>query len=184
VNAARRILLALAVVALAVTAVIASMVINREHLVNTAESEIILPIAMLEPRDPFSGQLRLGFEISRLPSSLIEGIAPDKEGGVLFVTLVKNDDGTWKAAKVTRNAPKASMPDRIVLKARGRRAWLSGAWIFPQYCGTKDYFLPLGHGFELEVMARDRRLAALVAVDKAGKVAIKRLIVDGKPREN
>ena len=43
--------------------------------------------------------------------------------------------------------------------------------------------MPLGHGTELEVMARDRRLAALVAVDKAGNVAVKGLIVDGKLRE-
>ena len=180
-NSAYKTLLALAAIALALTTVLAYMVTDREQLLNTAEREISLPIAMLEPRDPFSGQLRLGFEISRLPSSLIEGPAPDKEGGVFFVTLVKKDDGVWKATKVARDAPTASMPDHIVLKARRRHA--SDAWIFPQYYGTKDYFLPLGHGTELEVMARDRRLAALVAVDKAGNVAVKGLIVDGKLRE-
>ena len=110
--------------AVAATAVLAYMAIDQEQLLNTAEREITLPIAMLEPRDPFSGQLRLGFEISRLPSSLIEGPAPDKEGGVFFVTLVKKDDGVWKAAKVARDAPAESMPDCIVLKARWRRAWV------------------------------------------------------------
>jgi uncharacterized membrane-anchored protein len=182
VSSARKTLLALAVVALALTAVLAYMAIDREHLLNTAGHDITLPIVMLEPRDPHNGQLRLGFEISRLPSSLIEGPAPDKEGGAFFVTL-KKDDGAWTAAKVTRDPPTESMPDRIVLKARRGRAWLSDAWISPQYSGIQGYFLPLGHGRKLEAMARDRRLAALVAVDKAGNVAIKGLIVDGELHE-
>ena len=79
-NSARKILLALAV-ALALIAVLAYMAIDREQLVNTTEHEITLPIAMLEPRDPFNGQLRQGFEISRLPSSLIEAQRRTRRAG-------------------------------------------------------------------------------------------------------
>jgi uncharacterized membrane-anchored protein len=123
VKPARKVLLALAVVALALTAVLAYMAVDGEHVVNTTGREITLPIVLLEPRDPFSGTLRLGFEISRLPSSLLDGPTPDK---------------------------------------------------------IDDYFLPMGQDSKLEAMARDRRLAALVAVDKAGNAAIKGLIIDGK----
>jgi uncharacterized membrane-anchored protein len=46
--------------------------------------------------------------------------------------------------------------------------------------GIESYFVRQGMGPKLEAMARERKLAALVAVDKSGTAAIKGLIIDGK----
>ena len=174
-----KILLALAVVASAQTAVLAYMVIDRVTLLKTGR-EIVLPIVPVDPRDLFRGEyVRLGFEISRLPRSLLDGPPPQKQSEKFYVTLEKKEDGTWKAAKVTREAPGDPGSDRIVLQARSQNTWWSGAWIFPRY-GIESYFVPQGQGPKLEAMARNQKLAALVAVDKVGKAAIKGLIIDGK----
>jgi uncharacterized membrane-anchored protein len=46
--------------------------------------------------------------------------------------------------------------------------------------GIESYFVPQGEGPRLEALARNRKLAALVAVDKSGNAAIKGLIIDGE----
>jgi len=46
--------------------------------------------------------------------------------------------------------------------------------------GIESYFVPEGTGKALETQVRDRRIAALVAVDRGGNSAIKGLKVDGK----
>ena len=45
--------------------------------------------------------------------------------------------------------------------------------------GIESYFVPEGQGRKLEDLAREKKLAALVAVDGRGNAAIKGLIVDG-----
>jgi uncharacterized membrane-anchored protein len=40
--------------------------------------------------------------------------------------------------------------------------------------------VPEGNGRELEALARDKKLAAVVAVDGGGHAAIKGLMIDGK----
>jgi uncharacterized membrane-anchored protein len=170
----RKMLLALAVVALAQTAVLAYMVIGRVQLLRTGR-EITLPIRPIDPRDLFRGEyVRLGYDISTVPLNFLEGPRP-KPNEVLYVTLEKKEDGAWRAAAVTRALPAATSPDRIVLK--GRPLAPGSTWM--RY-GIESYFVPQGQGPKLEGMARDRKLAALVAVDKAGNAAIKGLIIDGK----
>jgi len=44
--------------------------------------------------------------------------------------------------------------------------------------GIESYFVPEGQGKRLEVLAREKRMAALIAVDAKGNAAIKGLIVD------
>ena len=45
--------------------------------------------------------------------------------------------------------------------------------------GIESYFVPQGEGPRLEQLARDKKLAALVAVDRAGNAAIKGILIDG-----
>jgi uncharacterized membrane-anchored protein len=169
-----KILLALATVALAQTAVLAYMVIDRVQLLRTGR-EIVLPIAPVDPRDLFRGEyVRLGYDISRVPLSSLEG-PPLKPNETIYVTLEKKEDGGWRVVGVTRGLPDSVNPDRVVLKGRADpRGW---GWM--RY-GIESYFVPQGQGPKLEAMMRDRKLAVLVAVDKTGKAAIKGLIIDGK----
>ena len=45
--------------------------------------------------------------------------------------------------------------------------------------GIESYFVPQGEGPRLEALARDKKLAARIAVDKGGNAAIKGLQIDG-----
>jgi uncharacterized membrane-anchored protein len=45
--------------------------------------------------------------------------------------------------------------------------------------GVESYFVPQGQGARLETLARDKKLAARIAVDSRGNAAIKGLVVDG-----
>jgi uncharacterized membrane-anchored protein len=48
--------------------------------------------------------------------------------------------------------------------------------------GIESYFVPEGEGRRLEGLARDKRMAARVAVDGRGNAAIKGLVIDGVPQ--
>jgi uncharacterized membrane-anchored protein len=179
-TASRKTFLALAAVALAQTAVLAWIVIDRVYLLRTGR-EIALPIVPIDPRDLFKGEyVRLGFEISRLPSALLDGTQPEQQIMAFYVMLEKKDDGSWNAIKITRNLPAdGGSPGRIVLRARLPSGRWAQPYIFPRY-GIESYYVPQGEGPRLEALARQKKLAALVAVDKAGNAAIKGLIIDGK----
>jgi len=171
--AALKILLALAVVALAQTAVLAYMVSDRVQLLKTGR-EITLPIVPVDPRDLLRGEyVRLGYEISRVPAALLDG-PPAKPHETIYVVLEKKEGGAWHPVRATRAFPSDSNPDRIVLKGR---AVVGGLGV--RY-GVESYFVPQGEGPKLEAAARSKKLAALVAVDKGGNAAIKGLIIDGK----
>jgi uncharacterized membrane-anchored protein len=174
----RPLLLALAIVALAQTGVLASMVVDRTLLLRNGR-EITLPIIPVDPRDPFRGEyVRLGYEIANVPSMLLVG-PPPRRGAPFYVTLEKNPQGGWTPVKVTAAMPSETNPDRIVLKARSRLPFPSAARVT---YGIESYFVPEGEGRRLEGLARDKRMAARVAVDGRGNAAIKGLVIDGVPQ--
>jgi uncharacterized membrane-anchored protein len=179
-TAARKILLVLAIVAAAQTSVLAGMVIDRVRLLKTGR-EIVLPIVPVDPRDLFRGEyVRLGYDISTVPTRLLEGPAPG-QNDPFYVVLEKNAAGAWLPIKIVRDMREAS-PDRIVLKARtlhGRRIDAARNDTLSLRYGIESYFVPEGQGKRLEALAREKRMAARVAVDARGNAAIKGLIIDG-----
>jgi uncharacterized membrane-anchored protein len=179
---ARKLLLSIAVVALAQTAVLAWMVIDRVRLLGSGR-EIVLPIVPVDPRDLFRGEyVRLGYDVARVPAKLLEGPAPGPNAA-FYVVIEKQPDGSWKPVKASRAFPQESSPDRAVLK--GRSAFGGASWTKPDATnlvryGIESYFVPEGQGKRLEDLAREKRMAALVALDRGGNAAIKGLIIDGK----
>jgi uncharacterized membrane-anchored protein len=176
-----KILLSLAILALAHTAVLAYMVVDRVRLLKSGR-EITLPIVPVDPRDLFRGEyVRLGYAVGSVPVRLLEGPAP-RENEAFYVVLEKKPDGVWQSVKVTSSMPQETSPDRIVLKARAAYAWPEGgsadASVRVRY-GIESYFVPEGQGRKLEALAREKKLATLLAVDARGNAAIKGLIVDG-----
>jgi uncharacterized membrane-anchored protein len=175
---------ALALVALLQTAALAVLVFDRVRLLQTGR-EITLPIVPVDPRDIFRGEyVELGYAVGRVPAHLIEG-PPPRPHAPFDVTLEKAQDDTWAPIKLTREKPQEVSGDRIVLKGRSRFGWLitdpsnSNAINNVRY-GIEQYFVPQGEGPRLEALARDKKLAALIAVDARGNAAIKGLLIDGR----
>jgi len=181
VSAPRKILLSLLVLALAQSAVLAGMVVDRVHLLRTGR-EIALPIVPVDPRDLFRGEyVQLGYNAGTVRLSQLEGPAPDANAP-FYVVLEKKPEGDWQSVRVTRDMPRETSPDRIVLKARAQHGWparpAADASLQVRY-GIESYFVPEGRGRALEALAREKKLAALVAVDARGNAAIKGLLIDG-----
>jgi uncharacterized membrane-anchored protein len=184
----RKTLLALGAVALAQTLVLAWMVAERVWLIKTGR-EITLPIEPADPRDLFRGEyVRLAYPIARVPLGAVEG-GPVRRNDKVYVTLEKTADGAWKPVAAARWLHRDDDPSRIVMKARvtwapapvSAEAQDGADWRGPTVrYGIESYFVPQGQGRQLEALAREKKLAALVAVDWAGNAAIKGLIVDGK----
>ena len=175
-------MLAVAAVALAQTAVLAYMVIDRIQLLRTGR-EIVLPIVPIDPRDFFRGEfIRLDYPAGQFALAPDDGV-PLKRNETVYVTLEKPAQGDdWRPIAVSRTFKREGGPDRIVLKA-----W--SLWDAPLYdrwrgaavrYGIESYFVRQGDGPKLEALARDRKLAVLVAVDRHGTAAVKGLIIDGK----
>jgi uncharacterized membrane-anchored protein len=180
-STSRKTLLALAAVALAQTAVLAYMVIDRIQLLR-AGREIVLPIVPVDPRDFFRGEyVRLDYPAARVALAPADGV-PVKRNEMLYVTLEKTAEGDWRPVETSRTLRREDNPERIVLKARSlRSAPVHDRWIGATVkYGIESYFVRQGEGRKLEAMARERKLSVLVAVAKSGTAAIKGLIIDGK----
>jgi uncharacterized membrane-anchored protein len=178
---ANRVTVALVIIALAQTGVLAAMVVDRVRLLASGR-EITLPIRPVDPRDLFRGEyVRLGYDVGNVPLRLLEG-RPPRRNTPFYVVLEKKEGGVWQPVRMMRELPKETSPDRIVLKARALHGWSratgAGATQFVRY-GIESYFVPEGDGRRLENLAREKKLAALVAVDARGNAAIKGLVVDG-----
>jgi uncharacterized membrane-anchored protein len=176
-----KVVLALAGVALAQTGVLAWMVADRIWLLQSGR-EIVLPIVPVDPRDLFRGEyVRLSYDISRLPAHLLEGPQPQRNAP-FYVVLESQHGEVWQPIKVSAAQPSENGPTRIVLKARPRYQWPvdppATATVWARY-GVESYFVPQGQGARLETLARDKKLAARIAVDSRGNAAIKGLVVDG-----
>ena len=141
--------------------------------------EITLPIIPVDPRDLFKGDyVRLAFPVSRVPASVIEGERPAANTR-FFVTLEKKADGEWVPVKLAGVRSTDANPDRITLEARTRYSQGAGP-TFDVVYGIERYYVPEGKGLVLEDMARDKKLAVVLAVDAKGRAAIKGLVIDGK----
>jgi uncharacterized membrane-anchored protein len=173
----RRRWLAVGAVAVAQSAVLGFMVWDRVQLLKHGR-EIVLPIIPVDPRSLFRGDyVRLNYGLSRVPGSLIEGSLG--RGAAVYVAIARGADGVWTSVKAARALDAAGGPEAIVLKGRIEHGGGGdGRDAFVRY-GIEKYFVPEGKGRELEALARDKKLAAVVAVDGGGHAAIKGLMIDG-----
>src|SRR5581483_12196101 len=111
----RKLLLSLAVLALAHTGVLAYMVVDRVTLLRSGRT-ITLPIIPVDPRDLFRGEyVRLGYAVSTVPLRQLEGPRPD-DNAAFYVVLEKQPAGTWRSIKISRTMPREASPDRITLR--------------------------------------------------------------------
>ena len=169
--------------AVLLTGILGWMVADRVRLLKSGR-EIVLPIRPVDPRDLFKGDYaRLGFDISLVAPELMP--EPDKlppnviyqrtAPKTVFVTLEQQADQSWKAVAVATRWPPSMAPNQIVLKGQ-TQSWDRRRVSY----GIERYFVPEGTGGRIEELARNSKLAAIVAVDGKGNAAIKGLVTDGK----
>ena len=176
----RRAVIGIALSALAQTAMLGWMIYERVSLINSGR-QIVLPIVPVDPRDLFRGEyVQLAFPAARVPTGLFsaKGLAPSSTR--FFVTLQQDANGDWVPVKVAEQLEPAPNDSEIVLKARRPEHWWPTSGEVTVNYGIERYYVPEGKGLELETLARNRKLAAVIAVDVKGNAAIKGLAIDGK----
>ncbi len=172
-----RVWLAVGAVALLQSTMLGAIVWDRVQLLKHGR-EVVLPIIPVDPRSLFRGDyVQLSYDVSRVPGRLLEG-SPQR-GEAVYVSIARGADGAWTAIRVTPGHTGAGGADGIVLRGRLEHGGSDGQDAVVRY-GIESYFVPEGKGRELEALARDQKLAAVVAVDARGHAAIKGLMIDGK----
>ena len=175
-----------AVAGLIQVALVALMVFDRVGILREG-TEVTLQTRPIDPRDFLRGDyVELGYDIASVTAGALQNrVAPGRNAPV-FVKLAPKADGLFEVVSV--HLEPVALGDREVL-IRGRvtsgthcgadnRAFCDKLLV--RY-GIERYFVPEGEGLEIE-RARDKgRVAIVAAVTSAGRAAIKRLLIDGKP---
>jgi uncharacterized membrane-anchored protein len=167
-------------------ALIALMVYDRARVLREG-SEITLQTRPVDPRDFLRGDyVVLDYEISNLPAGELKDTPSQGRGTPVFVKLARKDGGVYEAVSV--HGEPVPVGDGEVL-IRGRVA--SGATCGSNhrvFCdrlrityGIERYFVPQDEGREIERSRNQGKVSIVAAVTPAGRAAIKRLLLDGKP---
>lgn len=175
-----------ALAALIQVTLIALMVYDRARVLRDG-SDVTLQTRPVDPRDFLRGDyVVLNYEISNLPAGKLKDAPSRGRGTPVFVKLARKDSGFYEAVSV--HAEPVPVADGEVL-IRGRAA--AGATCgsnHREFCdrlrityGIERYFVPQGEGKEIERSRNQGKVSIVAAVTPAGRAAIKRLLLDGKP---
>jgi uncharacterized membrane-anchored protein len=164
--------------------ILTTMVTSQINLLRTGR-EIVMPIVPVDPRDLFRGEyVTLSFPISSVPGKFVDRTVPST-GNALYVTIQPAPDGGWIASRIGAQRPATGAANDVVLKGRpvwGMDAVFRGTTTqnLAFHYGVERYYVPEGQGARLEEMARNKKLAVLLAVGTDGTAAIKGLLIDGQ----
>jgi uncharacterized membrane-anchored protein len=167
-------------------ALIAVMVYDRVRVLREG-GEVTLQTRPVDPRDFLRGDyVVLNYEISNLPAGELKETPSRGRGTPVYVKLARKDGGVYEAVSV--HSEPVPVGDGEVL-IRGRAA--SGATCGSNhrvFCdrlrityGIERYFVPQDEGKEIERSRNQGKVSIVAAVTPAGRAAIKRLLLDGKP---
>ena len=173
-------------VVLVLSGILVWMIVDRARLLQTGR-EVVLKTEPMDPRDIFRGHYaRLNYEISRIPSNLVEDLKPGvyaSGGSAIHVILAPGGDGFWHPVRALLGTPRTIAPGRVMLK--GRLKWTidggsSGA-IAVTY-GIERYYASRKRALDVERLGRDRDtpVGVIVRVSPAGKAAIAGLMIKGR----
>jgi uncharacterized membrane-anchored protein len=163
-------------------------IIQSRATILRSGQEILLKVEPVDPRDLLRGDyVRLGYEISNVPASLISDAAAgdtSTEAGDIYVRLKRQDDGYWRAVSASLYRPSSVEPEPGEVDLRGTigAGWNLAATIpINVDFGIERYYLPEGEGQAIERDMRVRPFGVLVAVADDGTPQIKALM-DGNER--
>ena len=167
-------------------ALVSVMVYDRVRVLREG-TEVTLRTRPIDPRDFLRGDyVVLNYEISNLPAGALKDTPSKGRGTPVFVKLVRKPDGIYAADSV--HAEPVPVAEGEVL-FRGRV--LGGAVCGSdrrRFCetlhinyGIERYFVPQDEGKEIERSRNQGQVSVVAAVTPAGRAAIKRLLLGGKP---
>jgi uncharacterized membrane-anchored protein len=167
-------------------ALIALMVIDRASILRTG-TEVTLQTRPVDPRDFLRGDyVALAYDISTVAAGELKDRLGWRKGTPLFVKLAPQPDGTYHAVSVHLDPVAVTAPE-ILIRGLINSRWGCGRegrafcdFITVSY-GIESYFVPQGEGLEIEKARNQGKVTVVAAVTPAGRAAIKRLLIDGKP---
>lgn len=173
------------VVALAQISFLTWVIAGRAEILRDGR-EIALKVHPVDPRDLLRGDyVRLGYDISSIPVSLIENLPTDlatTRAGPIYVRIKKAEDGYWHAVSASLYEPASAAEDDGTVELRGQVAagWSLGpdASLSVDY-GIERFYLPEGEGRAIEQDMRIRAFGIRLAVASDGTAQIKALM-DGE----
>jgi len=175
-----------AAAALVQVALIALMVGDRAGILREG-TEVTLQTSPVDPRDFLRGDyVALNYAISSLPAGALKNQPSSGSGTQVFVKLAPNAEGFHEAVSVHAEPVAVTPPERLI-----RGSIVGGATCgstHRAFCerlnikyGIERYFVPQGEGLEIERARNQSKVSIVAAVTPAGRAAIKRLLIDGKP---
>jgi uncharacterized membrane-anchored protein len=176
-----------ALAALIQMGLIAAMVVDRARILRDG-ADVTIQTRPVDPRDFLRGDyVALGYDFSNVPAALFKDQTTKLHNGAhVFVRLAPNRDGIYEmvsahAEQIAVTAPDVLIRGRIERGADcglKRQFFCDNLWV--RY-GIEKYFVPQGEGLEIERLRNERKVQIVAAVTPAGRAAIKRLLIDGKP---
>lgn len=160
----------------------------REYTLQTGR-EVLLKTVPVDPRDLFRGDyVTLRYDISTL--NLSDGQAEDANymnytNNARIYLALQLKDGYGVPKKLYKNPPggelfiKGRAKGITYERSRDNASMLPVHRLRVEY-GIESYFLPEGLGGEIERQRRDdKKIDVLIAVDRFGNAAIKKILIDG-----
>jgi uncharacterized membrane-anchored protein len=169
-------------VALIQCGVLVWMIQDRASILRNG-TEIVLKTEPVDPRDLLRGDYAtLGYELSKIPASEITGYpgASYTGGSVVFVVLKKGADDHWVKSRVSAEPVDDLRDGEVLLKGRARYTFRpqNVETVRVDY-GIERFYVPEGKGRLIEDAQRQKRINAVVMVDKKGRAQIKALRDNG-----
>ncbi len=171
-------------VALIQCGVLGWMIQSRAAILRNG-TEIVLKTEPVDPRDLLRGDyVTLGYELSQIPENEIKG-DPDSyyaEGSDVFVLLKKGADGIWTRNRASAEPVTELVSGEVLLRGRSRYMFdpRSNGTVRVDY-GIERFYVPEGEGKPIEQGVSEKRIDAVVMVDKKGRAQIKALRDNGVP---
>jgi uncharacterized membrane-anchored protein len=170
------------IVAALQTAALVYMIGERQAMLN-ASRVVTLKTMPVDPSDPFRGEyVVLTYTITQLDLAKLDGENDLNQGDTVYVTVRKHN-GEWGATAIGKTRT-PSTPDAVVIKGTVHSAYRPKPSEPPPQVrvdyGIESYWVPQGTGREIETEFRAGDLTVDVAVDDAGRPAIKALRRKGK----
>ena len=174
-----RLLLSALVLALAQIGFLSWIIVGRAAVLRDG-SEVIFLVKPIDPRDLLRGDfIRLDYDISRIPASIIEN-APagdfDTRDGAIYVRVARGADTFWHArsASLYARSAKPLAPDEVELRGKIEAGTTVGpnSTVYAEY-GLERFYLPEGTGMAIQNDMNVRPFAVKVAVASDGTPQIK-----------
>jgi uncharacterized membrane-anchored protein len=167
-------------------ALIAVMVLDRVSILREG-SEVKLKTQPVDPRDFLRGDyVVLNYDISSVRAPELKDQPASGKHVNVYVRLAPNAEGFHSAVSVHREPVAVTAPDVVILGRVVSGANCGGDQRV--FCdrlqlnyGIERYFVQEGEGRQVEQARRDGQVTIVASVTAAGRAAIKRLLVDGKP---